>query len=408
MPKVKFTRSVIHKLSPPEKGQVDYYDADHDPIGFGLRVTSGGTMTFMVYRRIRGEARKTYIPIGKYGEYTIEAARKVARDYVQKMSEGVNPHPRFKPQESAILTLADVFRQYIETRKTFSEGTVYQYGKWIDNYFADWKDRDVTTITGKECVNRLAMLAERNGVTQSSNAMKLLRTLYKYGMAMNPEQITANPVATITGLGLWPATKRRQTMIEAIVFPQWFKAVIEYDNPKARDYLLFILFTGLRKMEAARLKWDDIDFQARTFSFVPEKKKEKESKITMPLVGYLQRLLLKRRKEFRETSEYVFPGRDYRAPHISNSACWLRDIEKKSGVTFCLHDLRRTFITIAESLDIPHFALKALLNHSMGTDVTGGYVVMKAERLREPSERVAARILELATAKEQEQETTAA
>jgi len=42
-----------------------------------------------------------------------------------------------------------------------------------------------------------------------------------------------------------------------------------------------------------------------------------------------------------------------------------------TGIKFCCHDLRRTFITITENLDIPHYTLKALLNHSKGNDVTG-------------------------------------
>jgi hypothetical protein len=47
-------------------------------------------------------------------------------------------------------------------------------------------------------------------------------------------------------------------------------------------------------------------------------------------------------------------------------------------------------------LDIPHYALKRLLNHRTDSDVTGGYIVMDVERLRGPVERVAERILELA------------
>lgn len=50
---------------------------------------------------------------------------------------------------------------------------------------------------------------------------------------------------------------------------------------------------------------------------------------------------------------------------------------------------RRTFVTAAESADISPLALSALVNHSLGRDVTSGYVVMTAERLREPAQRVA-------------------
>ena len=69
---------------------------------------------------------------------------------------------------------------------------------------------------------------------------------------------------------------------------------------------------------------------------------------------------------------------------------------EQSGVRFTLHDLRRNFITVAESLDIPHYALKRLLNHRLTGDVTAGYIVSDPERLRGPVEAVAARILELA------------
>ena len=55
---------------------------------------------------------------------------------------------------------------------------------------------------------------------------------------------------------------------------------------------------------------------------------------------------------------------------------------------FTLHDLRRTFITIAESLDIPAYALKRLLNHKDSNDVTAGYIVSDVNRLREPMQRI--------------------
>ena len=65
-----------------------------------------------------------------------------------------------------------------------------------------------------------------------------------------------------------------------------------------------------------------------------------------------------------------------------------RYIENRSGLHVTLHDLRRTFATVAERLDIPAYALKRLLNHKQGSDVTAGYIVTDVERLREPMERV--------------------
>ncbi|CAH1904754.1 hypothetical protein NTGHW29_360083 [Candidatus Nitrotoga sp. HW29] len=65
----------------------------------------------------------------------------------------------------------------------------------------------------------------------------------------------------------------------------------------------------------------------------------------------------------------------------------------ESGVTFTIHDLRRTFITIAESQDISAYALKRLLNHKMNNDVTAGYIINDVERLREPMQKITSYLL---------------
>jgi len=79
----------------------------------------------------------------------------------------------------------------------------------------------------------------------------------------------------------------------------------------------------------------------------------------------------------------------------------MRKVINESGLSFSLHDLRRTFITIADSLDIPHYALKRLVNHSLGSDVTAGYIVSDIERLRAPMQKITDKILTGAGRKEQ-------
>ncbi len=107
---------------------------------------------------------------------------------------------------------------------------------------------------------------------------------------------------------------------------------------------------------------------------------------TLPLSEFLMDVLTRRRAD-TETAVYVFEGRS-RLGHIVNTDSQRSLVIERSGVSFSLHDLRRTFITIAESLDIPAYALKRLLNHKGGADVTAGYLVIDAERLREPMQKI--------------------
>ena len=66
-----------------------------------------------------------------------------------------------------------------------------------------------------------------------------------------------------------------------------------------------------------------------------------------------------------------------------------------SGVSFCLHDLRRTFITIAQD-EVPYLVLKKLVNHSVGSDVTAGYSNISLDKLRPHQQIITNKILKAA------------
>ncbi len=84
---------------------------------------------------------------------------------------------------------------------------------------------------------------------------------------------------------------------------------------------------------------------------------------------------------------------------IGNLRYGLESIARVSGVKFMIHDLRRTVATVAESLDIPAYALKRLMNHEPQGDVTGGYLVITTERLRAPREKIVDHVLRAAKIK---------
>jgi integrase len=77
----------------------------------------------------------------------------------------------------------------------------------------------------------------------------------------------------------------------------------------------------------------------------------------------------------------------------------LGDIAKgndpKTGITFSFHDLRRTFLTMGEKLDVPPYALKRLVNHSLSNDMTGRYLILDIERLRSHMARITDAFLDL-------------
>ena len=158
-----------------------------------------------------------------------------------------------------------------------------------------------------------------------------------------------------------------------------------------RDYLLLLLFTGLRRVEAASLRWEDVDLKGKVLR-IPAANTKAGRKLDLPLTDVVHDLLVARRR--LGDTKFVFPANS-KSGHLAEPKFALRQVAKACGVEISVHDLRRTFLTAAEAADISHFALKALVNHALGNDVTGGYVQMTVERLREPAQRVADRLKEL-------------
>jgi integrase len=152
-----------------------------------------------------------------------------------------------------------------------------------------------------------------------------------------------------------------------------------------RDYLQFVLLTGMRRREAASLQWKDIDLADRTFTVYDTKNGDP---LTLPLSKYLVELL-ECRKAADSTTDGPFP--------VAEPKRAVSKVRELSGVNVDVHSLRRTFITVAESLDVSRYVLKKLVNHKSGADrndVTSGYVVLDIERMRDPMQRITDFILQ--------------
>lgn len=152
----------------------------------------------------------------------------------------------------------------------------------------------------------------------------------------------------------------------------------------ARDLLLIEILTGLRHSEAAGLRWEDVDFEHRSLT-VKDTKNRTDHMI--PMSTYLDGLMTQR-FDISGHHEYVFPGTGKHG-HITDIRDSVNQVVRHSGIEFSEHDLRRTFETTAESLDISYYTLKKLLNHKIGNDPTAGYIITSAERMREAAQKVA-------------------
>ena len=388
---MNLNKSNIDNLPTPSTGYVIHWDENLK--GFGLRVTATGIKAFIFQNRINGKDKR--ITIGRYGELTAEQARKEAKKLAGKIASGGDPIAERKERELKGVSLGAAFADYLKARKDLKRKTLDDYNRIFDKALSDWKVKPMLSITKDMVEKRHTKLGEENGEAWANLSMKVLRAVFNFAMGQYEDTqgrslITENPVKRLSQSRAWYRVERRQTLIKAQDLAAWFTGVTALPSETLRDYLLLVILTGLRKNEAAKLKWADVDLNGKTLTV---RDTQNHSDHTLPLSDFLFELL--NRRKAGAASEYVFPGSGV-GGYIVEPRKMMAKVTEASGVPFTVHDLRRTFITIAESLDIPAYALKRLLNHSDGADVTACYIVANVERLREPMQKITDYVLKSA------------
>ena len=389
----KFTKAGIAAIKPPESGR-DYY-RDTVNSSLGLTVTSSGTKSYFAVCSTSGSSRRVFLAASH--KYSPIKAREQAEKKAGVSAEGkdVVAEKRKKP---AALTLGSLFDLYVtnpERRKPLKESTIKEYREVLKSTWGDYWNKPATSIT-EQLVKRRYFARGKASTSRADGAWRVLKALFRWAV-LEVDGIDTDPTTGVRGgqHGNRFEINRRQTVINAADLPLWWSAVQGLRNRIAREYFTMLYLTGCRRNEIARLKWSDIDFRNRTFFLADTKS---GAPVTLPLPDYVAELL-KARKD--SPDKYVFPAYNNPEGHYRTPNTAIKAVAEESGIEWTIHDLRRTFATTAESMDISIYSIKCLLNHSrkaMQQDVTGGYFAPDIERLRTAAEKIERKLLTLAGA----------
>jgi integrase len=383
MPSIKLTERVIPGL----KGRATT-DTSKEPViwfdeampGFGVMVsTKTGKKTYVVQRDLpNGKTRRVTLGLVGREIKTLEQARTLAGEKIREMRQGIDP----KAVARTGITLKQAAEAYLAARPNLAENSIRDYRRVFEVYLKDWGDDRLSEITRDMVERRHLELGKQPGQATANLVMRTLRAVFNWAIDRYPD-VTANPVRLRRQ---WFKVLRRERHVSADQLPAFYNAVLKLENPVQRDYLLLLLFTGLRSTEAASLTWQDVDFTATVIRF-PALRTKAKRKLDLPMSDVIFKLLKDRRAI--GDARFVFPAHG-RKGHIASPKHPFELVAEASDIRVSPHDLRRGFVKAATAARVHTLYIKALLNHAVGeSDVTAGYVILSENDLREPMQRTA-------------------
>ena len=406
---INFNNRTLDSIKPPRKGRDTYHDTQLQ--GLTLRVTATGVKSFIVRKRLKGKKDASYKTLGRYPLMPIAQARDEARETLSGINHGINPkNLQVDVITKQTLTVDKVFEDYKRSRGTnLEESTIKGYQSILNNQLGDWRNTPLSEITRSMIEDRFLEVTHGTGKfivkeaspTRANTMIRVLRAIYNYAMVQYVDSkeeplILHNPTKIISHNKAWNREKSRRGVVKEYNLKAWYEGVMKLpEHPKnlaksnssevVRDYLIFLMFTGLRRDEALALKWEDIDLQEKTFSIEDTKNHEIHK---MPLTWFLLDVLDRLKND--NGNPYIFQGSKPNS-QLTSPKKQLEKVRELVGFHFTNHDLRRTFTTTASRLNFSKYVIDRLVNHKNSEDsrdVTKQYIILDIEDLREPMNQI--------------------
>jgi len=324
---LNFLKSALSKTPPAQKGRKDYY-YDTKEKGLMLAVTSAGTKTFYLYKRIDGKPER--LLLGRFPDISIENARKAAMAAKGEIAVGKNPQ-RAKQAIRAEMTFHALFTQYMEKYSKVHKKSWAYDEREVNKFLKHWFKRKISSITKAEVERLHAKLGRENGTYQANRLLERIRSIFNKAAGWGWEGV--NPAVGIKKF----KEKSRDRFLQPDELPRFFEALASEPNDAARDFFMISLLTGARKSNTLAMRWSDLNFTTETWRIEETKNAEPQ---TVHLPKQAMEILTKRKWE--SESAWVFPGKGATGHLADPKKAWMRILKEAEIENLRIHDLRRT------------------------------------------------------------------
>lgn len=243
------TTRTIKSLVPKS---TSYFIRDSKVKGVAVKVNPSGTIKLIAEVRYQGKTHRK--DIGQYPYISLDTARQETVSFIQRVKTG-------RPDKILqSYTLETLYLQFIKTR-SLKVSTLKSYNETVNFYLDDWFHKPVNSISKQMVEQRFFQIRDKgiNGgipsIAQASKAMRILSVMMNYALAN--EVIEFNPVSVLKLKRITRTVEKRENYLPALKVRELLDKTSSETHPVTLAIHL-MLYTGLRKNEALRLKWANI------------------------------------------------------------------------------------------------------------------------------------------------------
>lgn len=390
--KVNLTEERIRAILPPESGEYVLWDSKLT--GFHVRCFPSGRKVYNLVYRKAGSGRngkKRRMTLGAVDTVKLADARSAAQGFLGQVAGGGDPQEDRKAlARRAAARLDHALGAYHESLKRRKIVHADQIVRQLRRYMPGPLDQiDLGSLDRQTIAQRIAKIEKQQVVIETEQRKsakksdgggesRVSRVKRKVGgvgaaadfrtkahtffsWAVSQGLIYANPLAGWRRERTTRAQRveRRGRALSTDEIKAVWNACDEVAAPYG-DYIRTLMLTGQRRTETALMRRIDLDLDVGTWT-IPAHVAKNGRQHVVPLPDEAVQILS--RQERFVGNPYVFAGGNV-GSHMSNYSRRQEQLVLQSGVSFTLHDLRRTFRSGLRQLGTDTEIAEMMLNHT--------------------------------------------
>ena len=339
-----------------------------DGNGLYLCVEPSGAKRWVQRLVIRG--KRHHMGLGSLSLVPLKEAREKALSNRKIAREGGDPRP--DRRRLVIPTFAEAARRYIDLHRPSwtNEKHVYQWEMSFSAYvFPKFGDRSVNEIDGEDVLSALTPIWNAKPET-ARRVKQRISAVLDWAVANgyrkdNPAGRSLNQVL--------PKGSRIVAHHKAVPYSEVGEVLRLVRESKAAPVtklsLEFLVLTAARSGEVREAKWEEVDFDSRTWT-VPAERMKAAREHRVPLSDRALEVL-DQAKNLSDGSDLIFP-----APRSGEilSDMTHRTLLRRLDVDAVPHGFRSSFRDwAAECTDCPHAVMEAALAHVVANSTEAAY-----------------------------------
>ncbi|QGM96259.1 site-specific integrase [Methylocystis parvus] len=410
MPALKLTKRNVDAIQPAQGSAPDFY-YDPDLAGFGVRVTSTGSKSWVVEYRPHGGGRavtKRRVTLGKVGALTPDQARRAAAEMLAQVRLGADPATE-KTERRKSLTVGDLLalfdEQYVATM--VKPGTAVSHRIALGELRRAHGGVKAEALSRAQVASLHARMADRPYAANRAAAVwgkvftwgasrglvpeghNPTKGLQKYREQGRERFLTSDELARLgTALadgetvGLPYEVDEAKPNAKHAAKPENRRVMLD---PFAVGAIRLLILTGARLREILDAKWSEVDME-RGVIFLSDSKTGRKpiylSAAAQEVLASLPRI---------EGNPHIIAGAKEGAPRADLKKPWAAVCRAAGLKGVRIHDLRHSFASFGAGASLGLPIIGKLLGHTQAA-TTARYAHLDADPLRRAVDTIGATI----------------